>query len=246
MSFVNELIRVADLNPATKNLIDEKSAKALKTLSSHMLEVNKYLNLTAIRDEEGVILKHFVDSVAISPFIENGASVVDIGCGGGFPTLPLAIIRSDVKILGVDSVTKKVNYVKETATSLGLLNVDTSNSRAEELGQSPLYRESFDVACARALGKLSLLCELCLPLVKVGGSFIAMKSLTTNEEISEAEYAIALLGGKLERVCEYSLTNGNETLSRTMVVIKKVSPTPKQYPRNNSQISKKPLISQKF
>jgi 16S rRNA (guanine527-N7)-methyltransferase len=241
MSFVNELLRVADMNTATRNLINEKSAKKLEALSSHMLEVNKYLNLTSIRDEDGVILKHFVDSVAISPYIEVGARVADIGCGGGFPTLPLAIIRDDLSILGVDSVTKKVTYVKETATLLGLSGVNTSNLRAEELGQNPSYREKFDVSCARALGKLSLLCELCLPLVRVGGKFIAMKSLTTKDELCEAENAISILGGRLSEVHEYSLTNGEETLYRTIVVIEKISQTPKTYPRNNSQISKKPL-----
>ena len=236
MSFVNELLRVADMNTATRNLINEKSAKKLEALSSHMLEVNKYLNLTSIRDEDGVILKHFVDSVAISPYVENGARVADIGCGGGFPTLPLAIIRDDLSILGVDSVTKKA-----TATLLGLSGVNTSNLRAEELGQNPSYREKFDVSCARALGKLSLLCELCLPLVRVGGKFIAMKSLTTEDELCEAQNAISLLGGRLSEVHEYSLTNGEETLYRTIVIIEKISPTPKAYPRNNSQISKKPL-----
>ncbi|MBQ8162764.1 MAG: 16S rRNA (guanine(527)-N(7))-methyltransferase RsmG [Clostridia bacterium] len=239
--FSKELIRVAELNEATKNLISQKSAEVFEALCSHMLEVNEHLNLTAIKDTDGVILKHFVDSVAIVPYIESGARVCDIGCGGGFPTLPIAILRRDVSILGVDSVTKKVNYVKDTASLLGLSNVAVSNSRAEELGQAPDYRESFDLVCARALGKLSLLCELCLPLLKVGGSFIAMKSLTTGEELENAKNAISVLGARLDRIVEYTLKNDTEELTRTMVIIKKVSKTPKQYPRNNSQISKKPL-----
>ncbi len=239
--FSKELKRIADKNEATKNLITEKSAEVFEALCSRMLEVNEHLNLTAIRDTDGIILKHFVDSVAIIPYIKGGARVCDIGCGGGFPTLPIAILRPDVSIIGVDSVTKKVTYVNETARQLGLNNVSVSNSRAEELGQNNDFRESFDVSCARALGKLSLLCELCLPLVKVGGNFIAMKSLTTAEEIKNAESAISLLGGRLDSVVEYTLKNDFEELTRTMVIIKKIAPTPKKYPRNNSQISKKPL-----
>ena len=124
--------------------------------------------------------------------------------------------------------------------NLGLKNVKTSNERAEVIGQGKL-RESFDVACARAVGKLNLLCELCLPLVKVGGVFLAMKSQTTSAELEEAKNAISLLGAELDRVASYQLTDGGEVLERTIVIIKKVKPTPKTYPRNNSQISKKPL-----
>ena len=115
MSFVEKLISVANRNDATKNLINEENATKLEALSRYMLEVNKSLNLTAIKDEDGVILKHIVDSLACAPYIDSGASICDIGCGGGFPTLVIGILRGDVSILGVDSVTKKVNYVKDTA-----------------------------------------------------------------------------------------------------------------------------------
>lgn len=239
--FQKKLISVANMNKATENLISENDSKRLEALCTHMLEVNKSLNLTAIKDEDGVILKHIVDSSACLPFIKSGARICDIGCGGGFPTLVIGILRGDVSVLGVDSVTKKVNYVKETASLLELDNVTVSNGRAEELGQSSEYRESFDVACARAVGRLNLICELCLPLVKVGGCFLAMKSQSTREELDEAMRAIELLGGMVENVCEYTLTDGNEELERTIVVIKKVKKTPSQYPRNNSQIAKKPL-----
>ena len=239
--FQEKLISVANQNDATKNLIDEKNAPIFEKLCLHMLEVNKSLNLTAIKDEDGVILKHVVDSSACVPYIGKGAKLCDIGCGGGFPTLVIGILRGDVSILGVDSVTKKVNYVGETASLLGLDNVSVSNARAEEMGQDKLLRESFDVATARAVGRLNLICELCLPLVKVGGKFLAMKSLATGEELEEAKNAIELLGGKVEEVKEYSLTNGAEVIERTIVVIRKVKPTPPMYPRNNSQIAKKPL-----
>ena len=239
--FQAKLISVANLNEATKNLIDEKSAELLEDLTSNMLEVNKSLNLTAIKDEDGVILKHLVDSCACVPFIPKGSSLCDIGCGGGFPSLIIGILRGDVSVLGVDSVTKKVKYVKDSASLLSLDNVSVSNARAEEMGQDNKYRQAFDVVTARAVGRLNLICELCLPLTKIGGRFLAMKSLSTNEELEEAKRAIEILGGEIEFVKEYSLTNGQETVERTIVSIKKVKHTPNVYPRNNSQIAKKPL-----
>lgn len=239
--FQKRLIEVANMNDATRGIISDENAIRLEEFARHMLKVNEELNLTAIRDDEGVILKHLVDSSAIVPYLDKGAKVADIGCGGGFPTFPISILRPDITVLGVDSVTKKVEYVKNTATLLGISGVSVSNRRAEELGKDKNYRESFDVVCARAVGRLNLLCELCIPLVKVGGSFIAMKSRTTKEELEEAKNAISLLGAKCERVIDYTLTNGSETLERTIVIIKKQTHTPEKYPRNNSQISKKPL-----
>ena len=239
--FVSKLIDVTDKNLITKGLVTDEKAQILEKLSSHMLEVNEHLNLTAIKDEDGVILKHLVDSSACVPFIKKGARLCDSGCGGGFPSLVIAILRGDVSVLGVDSVAKKVKYVGDTAELLGLDNVEISSRRAEELGQDKDYRESFDVVTARAVARLNVLCELCLPLLKVGGTFISMKSQTTFEEIEEAKNAISLLGGSLEDVSRYKLTDGNEVLDRTIILIKKVKTTDKKYPRNNSQISKKPL-----
>ena len=239
--FQNKLLSVANRNDATKNLINEKDAITLERLCNHMLEVNKSLNLTAIKDENGVILKHIVDSSACLPYIPEGAQLCDIGCGGGFPTLVIAVLRGDVSVLGVDSVTKKVKYVGDTATLLGLDNVQVSNARAEKMGQSDKYRQTFDVVTARAVGRLNLITELCLPLVKVGGCFLAMKSLSTDEELTEAKRAIELLGGQVESVNSYALTDGEEAIERTIIVIRKVKNTPPMYPRNNSQIAKKPL-----
>ena len=238
--FQKKLIAVAEKNEKTAGIIKEKDAQVLEALCHHMLKVNESLNLTAIRDEDGVILKHLVDSCACVPYIKENARVADIGCGGGFPSLVIAILRGDVSVFSVDSVTKKVKYVEDTANMLSL-NVSTSNRRAEELGQDPKYREKFDAATARAVGRLNLICELCLPLVKVGGCFIAMKSQSTDEELCEAENAIKLLGGRIKTVERYTIKDESECLERTMVIIEKVEQTPKKYPRNNSQISKKPL-----
>ena len=203
-NFVEELIRVAEDNQATRGIIGRDKAEMLSRLSAHMLEVNRSLNLTAIKDEDGVILKHLVDSAACVPYIKENAKLCDVGCGGGFPSLVIAILRGDVSVLGVDSVAKKVKYVDETAKLLDLSNVSVSNRRAEELGQDALYRESYDIVTARAVARLNILCELCLPLLKVGGRFIAMKSLTTAEEIDEAKNAISEVGGKIENVVEYN------------------------------------------
>lgn len=238
--FTEKLISVANQNNATKNLINEENAIRLEALSCHMLEVNKTLNLTAIKDEDGVILKHLVDSSAVIPFIPENAKLCDIGCGGGFPSLVIAILRPDVSVFSVDSVSKKVAYVENTAKKFGLTNENVSNERAEVLGQGKL-RESFDVVTARAVGRLNLISELCIPLVKVGGVFLAMKSLSTDEELEEATKAIELLGGKVEKVFTYTLSDGNEKIDRSIVVIRKIKNTPEKYPRNNSQIAKKPL-----
>ena len=241
MDFVQRLINVANSNEATRGIITQEKAVVLEKLTSHMLKVNENLNLTAIKDEDGVILKHLVDSSACVPFISEGAHVCDIGCGGGFPSLVIAILRGDVSVLGVDSVAKKVKYVEGAASLLGLDNITVSSRRAEELGQDKSFRESFDTVTARAVARLNTLCELCLPLVKIGGYFIAMKSQSTGEEVDEAKAGIELLGGKIEDVYTYTLTGGTETVERTIVKIKKVKSTPPKYPRNNSQISKKPL-----
>lgn len=239
-NFTEKLINVANRSEATKNLINEENASKLEALALHMLEVNKTLNLTAIKDEDGVILKHLVDSSAVVPFIPENASICDIGCGGGFPSLVIAILRPDVSVFSVDSVSKKVAYVENTAKLFGLSNESVSNERAEILGQGD-KREGFDIVTARAVGRLNLICELCLPLVKVGGAFLAMKSLSTNEELEEAKKAIELLGGKVENVFTYTLFDEKEIIERSIVVIRKVKNTPVRYPRNNSQIAKKPL-----
>ena len=238
--FTDKLLCVANKNEATKNLINEENAMRLEALSNHMLEVNKTLNLTAIKDEDGVILKHLVDSTAIIPFIPENATLCDIGCGGGFPSLVIAILRPDVSVFSVDSVSKKVAYVENTAKLLGLTNESVSNERAEVLGQGD-KREKFDIVTARAVGRLNLISELCLPLVKVGGSFLAMKSLSTDEELEEAKKAIDLLGGKVEKVFSYTLTDGNEEIDRSIVVIKKVKNTSNRYPRKAGTPAKEPI-----
>lgn len=220
----------------------EEEARKLFDLTDRMLEVNKKMNLTAIKEHEAVILKHYADSLMISPFLAEGSTVIDIGCGAGFPTLPLAIFRPDLKITAVDSTQKRIDYVNNTAELLNLDNVNAICSRAEDLANNPAYRESFDFATARAVAALPVLTELCLPFVKIGGKFIAMKGQKGELEAAEAANAIVKCGGELIKTHSLALYSPNgESEVRIINEIVKISRTPKEFPRHFSKISKKPL-----
>ncbi len=193
---------------------------------------NEKFNITAIRDREEVINKHFVDSLYGLKFI-SGKKILDVGSGGGFPIMPLKIADESLDITALDSNSKKCWFIEEVAKNLGLSNVKTLSDRAEDLSKKATYRESFDCCSARAVAKLNILCEYCMPFVKVGGSFISYK-LFNPEEIEEGKSAIKTLGGEIEEIFRY----GED---RCIIVIKKVSSTDKKYPRLNGQIRKKPL-----
>ncbi len=219
-------------------------SEKLYSLSGHLLTANKIHNLTAIKEEEDVIVKHFIDSLFLSEAIDNGASVVDVGCGPGFPSLPLAVYRDDLSILGIDSTSKKINYVNDTAKNLGLNNISAISARAEEMAHKDEYRETYDVATARAVASLPVLCELCLPFVKIGGYFVAMKSHTASDELAASRQAIVKCGGEYVKTIEKKLVHrkdANEPESRSLIVIKKVCNTPENYPRIYAKILKKPL-----
>ncbi len=240
-AFKQNTIEIFSLNPSLPTPNGEQTEK-LFALTEIMLEVNKSMNLTAITEESAIILKHYADSASISRFIPEGSSVIDIGCGAGFPTLPLAIFRPDITVLGLDSTAKRIEYVKSTAAKLGLDNVSATAGRAEELGKSPEYREKFDVATARAVAALPILCEICIPFVKLGGKFVAMKASHGIEESLVAANAISLCGGKLLSQSEIDLTADGSTLEKRLILdISKITTTPHKYPRHYSQISKKPL-----
>lgn len=220
----------------------EKQASSLYDLMIRMLEVNQTMNLTAITDEKAIILRHFVDSVTISRYFPENARLIDVGCGAGFPTLPLAIFRPDLQITALDSTAKRIHYVSETARLLSLSNVTAIAGRAEEYAQTPAYREQFDAVTARAVAALPMLSELCLGFVRVDGQMIAMKAQQAADEIASAQNAISLCGGTLREVVSCSLKQENgEEEQRNLVIIQKTTPTPKKYPRHFSQISKKPL-----
>ena len=210
-------------------------------LTVRMLEENEKYNLTAITDTDKIILNHYADCAVLAKRLPKGAKVVDIGCGAGFPTLPIAILRPDVTILAVDSTAKRIGYVSETSAMLSLDNVTAVAMRAEDGGKSPEYREKFDVATARAVAEMRVLSELCLPYVKVGGKFIAMKGRNAEFELQGARKAISVLGGRDTSVEEISLVGDNDELSHPLIIINKKEKTPVTYPRPYAQISKKPL-----
>ena len=218
-------------------------------LSERLIEVNQVMNLTAITDEDGIILRHIIDSLLISDYIEPNSTIIDVGCGAGFPSLPLAIARPDLKITSLDSTEKRIRYVDETAKMLGLENVNAVAARAEDFAKLPQYREAFDYATARAVAALPVLCELTIPFIKVGGKLVAMKAKGAHEEFETSRSAIRQLAGaqSLESTTLHdSMLEGkigDEMISenRSIIVMPKKSHTPKQFPRKFAQIKKTPL-----
>ncbi len=215
----------------------EKSIERLRCYFEMLEERNKVMNLTAISGEEDCARLHFLDSAAPLLIADMaGKSVIDVGTGAGFPGLPLKIMQPDISLTLLDSLDKRLKFLSELCTEAGINDVSFVHGRAEEPGEN---REKFDFAVSRAVARLSVLCEFCLPYVKVGGSFLALKGPAVTDELEEAKKAITLLGGKLERVFEYSVP-GTE-LQHNIVVIRKLSPTPKKYPRRFALIKKSPL-----
>ena len=222
------------------HFLNDKSRNLFFRFTKMLWNTNKELNLTAVTDASDMILKHLADSLLIAPYLSEGACVIDVGCGGGFPTFPLAIARPDLRITALDSTEKKIGFVRNAASALGLSNVTAICGRAEELAKGDM-RESFDHATARAVAALPILCELCLPFVKVGGSFVAMKSLRIDEELAatEKKNLFALLGGvKSPTIHSPKLTGNGRELFRSIAVTEKISHTPAAYPRTYAQILK--------
>ncbi len=218
-------------------LTDEKKDK-LELFLFLLTEYNKKCNLTSICDEKEIKIKHFYDSIYPEKFISKGAKVNEIGSGGGFPSIPLKIVRDDLEFVLVESTGKKCDFLNFVVDKLGLTGVKVVNSRAEELAKNALYREKFDYSVARAVARLNTLCEYCLPFVKVNGKFIAYKS-DSEEEIKESLNAVKVLGGALDSLEKYELPEDEG--KRTAVIIKKIKPTDLKYPRGRGLERKKPL-----
>lgn len=240
-NFNSSLTKVFSLN-GMSSLLSRERCDTFYKLTVRMLEENEKYNLTAITDTDKIILNHYADCATLSSRLKKGASIIDIGCGAGFPTLPLAIVRPDLKILAADSTAKRINYVEETAKLLGLENVTAVTMRAEDGGKSPEYRERFDYATARAVAEMRVLSELALPFVKVGGQFIALKGKNAEFELSSAKKAIATLGGR-DVKCEQIILKDDkgESVTHPLIIVTKKEKTPQNYPRPYAQISKKPL-----
>ncbi len=224
------------------SMLNKEVSEKFYRLTVRMLEENEKYNLTAITEPEKIILNHYADCAVLAKRLKKNAKVIDVGCGAGFPTLPVAILRDDVTILAVDSTAKRINYVNETAEMLGLSGVTAVAMRAEDGGKDPEYREKFDYATARAVAEMRVLSELCLPYVKLGGEFIAMKGKNAEFELTAAKKAIATLGGRNTKVEEVKLTDTHgEVFSHPLISVEKKEKTPIAYPRVFAQISKKPL-----
>lgn len=208
--------------------------------SDMLLETNKVMNLTAITDPREVAVRHFADCLALLHAYDfSGKRVIDVGCGAGFPGLPLKLGCRDISLTLLDSLGKRVNFLEGVCDSLALSDVECLHARAEEQANEKGYRESFDIAVSRAVADLSMLSEFCLPYVKVGGVFIAMKSANCDEELKRAEKGIALLGGKLAERYDYPLYGTD--ITHTALIFKKVAPTPAKYPRRFAKIKASPL-----
>lgn len=245
MDFVSEL-QLQSVFSANGLSLNGRQEESFSRLTEEMLRVNEYMNLTAVTEPRQIAVKHYADCGLLSDLPSLGCAVCDVGAGAGFPTLPLAILRPDLKITAVDSTDKRMRYVEQTAEILGLSEVSVLTARAEEMGNDAAYRETFDFVTARAVAPLSILCELCLPLVKVGGQFCALKAAGGREELESARNAAEILGATVNEIREISLvdpfgTIPEDGLKRVIIVFEKNAPTPQQYPRRYAKIQKKPL-----
>lgn len=218
-------------------VLDSKALDRFDLLEQRLLRWNQHINLTAITDSDEIVVKHFADSLTalINNKIPQGASMIDVGCGAGFPSLPVLIARPDIEVTFLDSVGKKLSFIKEYLKYAGLCG-EIVHDRAEVIGRESSFRETFDVAVGRAVAPLNILAEYCLPLVKEGGVFIALKGARSETELAES--AIEKLGGKVEGVVSLELTGGDR---RNVVFIRKISHTPTKYPRKAKKIDTKPL-----
>ena len=211
---------------------------SLLRFSELLVEKNKVMNLTAITEPADIATLHFLDCASLLPLAEwKGKTVVDVGTGAGFPGMPLRILEPSIRLTLLDSLNKRIDFLQKVCEDLGLTDVACVHGRAEEFAAH--RRESFDIAVSRAVANLQMLSELCLPLVKVGGSFLSMKSVDSDQELEAAKKAISILGGEISEVKDYTIP-GTDVRHR-LILIKKIKETPKKYPRAFAKIKKNPL-----
>jgi len=234
-----ELLSAAFGSNGYPEMLEDAAAEKFYTFSNLLVDTNKRFNLTAITDEKEIMLKHFVDCASIAPHIPKGATLIDIGCGAGFPTIPIAILRKDVQVTALDSTQKRIDFVNLAAKNLNLQNVTGVCARAEEFALT--HRETFDVCTSRAVARLNILVDFAISLNKLGGSFIAMKTQKADEEYAEAREGVSKLGCSLILNQQDSFSYQGIDTERKLLVFKKERGTPKEFPRRYSQIIKKPL-----
>ncbi len=219
--------------------LDSYGLDRFDTYADRLVHWNNHVNLTAITGPDDIVIKHFIDSLYILKYvhISNGQKLIDVGTGAGFPALPVLIANPHINVNFVDSVGKKLAFIKDVLRTTGLVG-SVTHKRAEELGRDAAYREQYDYATARAVAPLNKLCEYCIPLVREGGLFIALKGASGRQELDEGRAPVEKLGGKLMKFEEYTLSNNEK---RSIIIIKKISQTPTKYPRKSKKIDTRPL-----
>lgn len=222
-------------------LLSEKQAAQFKKYFELLVEWNEKMNLTAITDAPSVYVKHFYDSISAAFYVDmtDEKKLCDVGAGAGFPSIPLKICFPQLHVTIVDSLNKRIGFLQHLASELQLENVQFIHARAEEFGQNPLYREQFDIVTARAVARLSVLSELCVPLVKKGGIFVSMKGAAAEEELQDAQKALHTLGATL--IDQYAFLLPIENSERSVFVFEKTKQTPKKYPRKPGMPNKSPI-----
>lgn len=238
MKFFNLMAKAAD--DVGLKLSEQQYERFIKYMSL-LQEWNEKINLTSITEDEEVIKKHFIDCIKAfkRDELKKAETLIDVGTGAGFPGIPIAIMREDLKITLLDSLNKRINFLNTVIHDLGLENVTTIHSRAEDGARNKDLREQFDISTSRAVANMSVLSEFCLPYVKIDGYFIALKGPSVEQEIEESKNAIGTLGGKLVDICEVSIEETD--FKHNLVIVKKIKPCEKIYPRKAGIIRKKPI-----
>ena len=222
--------------------LDEEKIQKFMDYMKLIKEWNEKINLTAIVDDEGIVKKHFLDSLSLAEtgLIKENVSLIDVGTGAGFPGIPLKIAYPSINVTLLDSLQKRVSFLNEVINVLGLKNIEAVHERSEEAGHKKEYREVYDIATARAVASMPVLCEYCMPFVKPKGHFAAMKGPSAYEEVDVAKNAIGTLGGKLKGIKEVKIID--ENLSHNVIIIEKVKSTDKRYPRKAGKVDKNPIL----
>jgi 16S rRNA (guanine527-N7)-methyltransferase len=221
---------------------NEKKYGSFMRYKDLIKEWNQKINITAIKEDEEIVKKHFIDSIKVFKFkeLKHAKNVIDIGTGGGFPGIPMKIMKPEMNIVLLDSLNKRIKFLNEVIKDLKLEKIKAIHGRAEDFAQETQYREKFDIAVSRAVANLTVLSEFCIPYVKVGGYFVAMKGPAAEEEIKCSKNAIRMLGGRIEHIEKVQIEDSD--LNHNLVIIKKITETHKKYPRKAGMVTKDPLI----